>query len=98
MKPGMQPTGAMTSHKTHSGSPHILRLMDEVYREMYRLEEGHAGAELGLALALLRAWIATDSNPEGAGNRECLGKVAPICLQMIEAALKQNAPALPCAQ
>ena len=74
------------------------RLEDEVYRQMFRLEEGRSGSELGLALALLRAWIATDSNPEGAGNRECLGKVAPICLQMIEATLKQNAPALPCAQ
>jgi len=58
---------------------------------MYRLEEGCSGAELGLALALLRAWVATDSKPEGAGNREWLSKVSPICLQMIETALKQNA-------
>jgi hypothetical protein len=71
--------------------------MDEVYREMYQLEAGRSGAELGLALALLRAWIATDSKREAAGNREWLSKVSPICLQMIEAALKQNAPPLPCA-
>ena len=76
----------------------IARLKDEVYRQMYRLEEGCSGAELGLALALLRAWVATDSKPEGAGNREWLSKVSPICLQMIEAALKQNAPTLPCTQ
>ena len=74
------------------------RLKDEVYRQMFRLEEGRSGSELGLALALLRAWIATDSKPEGAENREWLSKVSPICLQMIETALKQNAPTLPCTQ
>ena len=78
----------------HARTP-IAQLEDEVYRQMYRLEEGRSGAELGLALALLRAWIATDSKPEGAVNRRCLSKVSPICLQMIEAALKPNAPTLP---
>jgi hypothetical protein len=76
----------------------IARLEDEVYRQMFRLEEGRSGAELGLALALLRAWIATDSKSESAENREWLSKVSPICLQMIETALKQNAPTLPCTQ
>ena len=74
------------------------QLKDEVYRQMYRLEEGRSGAELGLALALLRAWIATSSKLEGAGNREWLSMISPICLKMIEAALNQNAPTLPCAQ
>ena len=74
------------------------QLKDEVYRQMYRLEEGRSGAELGLALALLRAWVATDSKPECAGNQEWLSMVSAICLQMIEAALKGNAPTLPCAQ
>jgi len=74
------------------------RIRDEVYRQMFRLEEGRSGSELGLALALLRTWIATDSKSEGAGNREWLSKVSPICLQMIEAALKKNALTLPCAQ
>jgi hypothetical protein len=32
--------------------------MDEVYREMYQLEARHPGAEMGLALALLRAHVA----------------------------------------
>ena len=81
----------------HARTP-IARLKDEVYRQMFRLEEGRSGAELGLALALLCAWIATNSKREGAGNREWLSKVSPICVQMIEAALKRNAPALPCAQ
>jgi len=81
----------------HARTP-IARLQDEVYRQMFRLEEGRSGSELGLALALLRAWIATDSKPEGAGNREWLGMVSPICLRMIETALNKNAPTLPCAQ
>ncbi len=73
------------------------QLKDEVYRQMFRLEEGRSGSELGLALALLRAWIATGSKPEGAGGREWLSKVSPICVQMIEAALKRNSATLPCA-
>ena len=64
---------------------------------MLRLEGGRSGSELGLALALLRAWIAIDANPECAENREWLGKVSPICVQMIEAVLKQKTPTLPCA-
>ena len=94
----MQRASTRTHHKTHSGSRRIHRLMDEVYREMYQLEAGRSGSELGLALALLRAWIATDSKPEGARNREWLSKVSPICVQMIEAAPKKNAPTLPCTQ
>jgi hypothetical protein len=81
----------------HARTP-TAQLQDEVYRQMFRLEEGRSGSELGLALALLRAWIATDSKPEGAGNRKWLSKVSPICLQMIETALKQDAPTFPCAQ
>jgi hypothetical protein len=81
----------------HARTP-TAQLQDEVYRQMFRLEEGRSGSELGLALALLRAWIATDSKPEGAGNRKWLSKVSPICLQMIETALKQDVPTFPCAQ
>ena len=81
----------------HARTP-TARIQDEIYREMYLLEAGRSGSELGLALALLRGWIATDSKREGVGDREWLSKLSPICLQMIEAALKQNAPALPCAQ
>lgn len=81
----------------HARSP-FAQLKDEVYRQMFRLEEGRSGAELGLALALLRAWVATDAKPDGAGNQEWLSKVSPICLQMIEAALQPKAPAIPCAR
>ena len=76
----------------------FAQLKDEVYRQMFRLEEGRSGAELGLALALLRALIATDPKHESAGNREWLSKVSPICLQMIEAGLKRSAPPVRCAR
>jgi hypothetical protein len=81
----------------HARTP-AAQLKDEVYRQMFRLEEGRSGSELGLAIALLRAWIATDSKPEGAENRKWLGKVSPICLQMIDTALKRNPPSLPCSR
>jgi len=62
------------------------QLKDEVYRQMFRLEECRPGAELGLALALLRAWAAVDSARVRGDDRDWLRKVTPICLQMIEAA------------
>jgi hypothetical protein len=64
------------------------QLKDEVYRQMFRLEECRPGAELGLALALVRAWVATDSDRGRGESRDWLKKVTPICLQMIEAATK----------
>jgi hypothetical protein len=67
------------------------RLKDEVYRQMFRLEESRSGAEMGLALALIRAWLATDSKPDSGEERAWLKKVSPICLQMIENALKAGA-------
>ena len=41
-----------------TGSRHMRgeRIKDEVYRQMFLLEERRPGAEMGLALALLRAW------------------------------------------
>lgn len=42
-------------------------LKDEIYRQMFRLEAGRAGAAIELAVALLRAWVAADSHLEG-GN------------------------------
>jgi hypothetical protein len=75
-----------------------LQLKDEVYRQMFRLEEGRPGAEMGLAVALLRSWIAADPKPQSSEDRDWLKKISPICLQMIEASLKANATAFPNAQ
>lgn len=75
-----------------------VQLKDEVYRQMFRLEEGRPGAEMGLAVVLLQAWIATDSKHQSCEDRDWLKKISPICLQMIEAALKANVTALPNAQ
>ena len=70
-------------------------LKDEVYRQMFRLEESCPGAEMGLALTLLRAWLAADSKPESGEVRDWLKKVSPICLQMIETALKAGVATIP---
>jgi hypothetical protein len=67
----------------------VNRLKDEVYRQMFKLEEGKPGAEMGLSLALLRAWAATDTEPEGSDEWDWLKKISPICLQMIERSLQR---------
>ncbi len=59
---------------------------DEVYRQMFRLEASRPGAEMELALALLRAWQDADAKPEDIEERQWLRKICPICLEMIEAA------------
>ena len=74
------------------------RVKDEVYRQMFRLEESRPGAEIGLALALLRAWLAAASKPANDEDREWLTKVSPICLEMIEAALQVAGAAHPSVQ
>ena len=63
-------------------------LKDEVYRQMFLLEESRPGAEMGLALALLRAWLAVESSPASDEEQDWLRKVSPICLEMIEAVLR----------
>ena len=80
----------MTARKAVTRSSTFLqncgeRLKDEVYRQMFRLEAGRPGAELDLALALLRGWLAVDCEPEVSKSREWLKKICPICLLMIEA-------------
>jgi hypothetical protein len=74
------------------------RVKDEVYRQMFLLEESRPGAEMGLALALLRAWLAVDSKPANDEEREWLKKVSPICLEMIEATLQPGSTVRPCVQ
>jgi hypothetical protein len=53
---------------------------------------------MGLALALVRAWLAADSKTESGEERDWLKKVSPICLQMIETALKAGVATIPCAK
>lgn len=66
------------------------RVKDEVYRQMFRLEERRAGAEMGLALALLHAWQAAGSQSEVGEEQDWLKKISPICIEMIEIALQGN--------
>ena len=77
-----------TGHRTASRPVRDERVKDEVYRQMFLLEERRPGAEMSLALTLLRAWLDTDSNLTSEGGRDWLRKVSPICLEMIEAALR----------
>lgn len=88
----------MTPQK-HSAQPHTARrsepFKDEVYRQMFRLEASRPGAEMDLALALLRAWMAADSKPENGEERQWLQKICPICLAMIEAASPPGGSAHP---
>jgi hypothetical protein len=74
------------------------RLKDEVYRQMFRLEEGYPGAEMGLALVLLRAWLAADSRQASDEERNWLKKVSPICVEMNEAILQAGGAARTCVQ
>ena len=72
-------------------SKRMNRLMDEVYRQMLLLEGKRPGAEMGLALALLRAWVAADSRMDRGWN--WLRDICPVCLAMIEDSLNQGSTA-----
>ena len=65
-------------------------LKDEVYREMLLLEVNRPGAEMGLALALLRAIVQSESLMERAEYRNWLKIICPVGLRMIEAALGEG--------
>lgn len=66
------------------------RLMDEVYREMFLLESHRPGAEMGLALALLRAYVRTESLSNPDEIRDWLKTICPIGLHMIENSLGED--------
>jgi hypothetical protein len=44
---------------------------------------------VGLSLALLRAWVSTDTEAKGGEEWGWLKKISPICLQMIENSLQK---------
>ncbi|MGA3161970.1 MAG: hypothetical protein ABSC77_12205 [Terracidiphilus sp.] len=77
---------------------HGERVKDEVYRQMFRLEERRPGAEIGLAIALLHAWLTAESNSESGLERVWLKNISPICLLMIETSLQATDTVSPCAQ
>jgi hypothetical protein len=70
---------------------------DEVYRQMFRLEASRPGAEMDLALALLRAWQDADTKPEDIEERQWLRKICPICIEMIENTPRGSGSSTPCA-
>ncbi len=78
--------------KSLAGIRHARRLLDDVYREMYLLEANRPGSEMGLALALVRAWIRIDTVPEADELRASLRALSPICLEMIEDSLANGGP------
>jgi hypothetical protein len=93
----MAPRNALV-RSNKSSRNQSARLKDDVYRQMFRLEERRPGTEMALALALLRAWLASDTKPECGEERDWLMKVSPICLQMIETALDTGVATTPCAK
>jgi cell division FtsZ-interacting protein ZapD len=92
----------MTTHKSiarKGNTPHLRgeRVKDEVYRQMYRLEESRSGAAMCLTLALLHAWLDVDSKPESSEEQDWLKKISPICLEMIETSLQAAGTVAPVA-
>jgi hypothetical protein len=89
-------SGSMNRRKKSSASRSMNRLMDEVYREMFLLEAKHPGAEMGLALALLRAWVAAEASADKARAWNWLTTICPICLKMIEESLNEGGAVVGC--
>ena len=71
------------------------QIKDEVYRQMFLVEEKRQGAEIELALVLLYAWQIADSTPANEGMRDWLKKVSPICMEMIEAKMQAGVKTQP---
>ena len=65
-------------------------LKDEVYREMLLLEVNRPGAEMGLALALLRAVVQSNCHGDQKELREWLKTVCQLGLRMIETSLGEE--------
>lgn len=80
----------MTRQEHESRLEQTSQFMDDVYREMFHLEAGRPGAEMGLALALLRAWVAAETPTEKKRDWSWLKTLCPICLKMIEESLGQG--------
>jgi len=68
----------------------INRLKDEVYREMLLVEVNRPGAEMGLALALLRAVVQSESLSDQQDFGGWVRTVCPVGLQLIEQSLGEG--------
>ncbi len=90
---GWEKTSMMKRRTNGEKSKRMNRLMDEVYRQMLLLEVKRPGAEMGLALALLRAWVAADSRMDRGWS--WLRDICPVCLEMIEDSLNQGSTMVP---
>lgn len=65
----------------------LNHLKDEVYREMLLLEIERPGAEMGLALALLRAVVQSGPSSDQGDFTDWLKSICPVGLRMIEVTL-----------
>ena len=65
-------------------------LKDDVYREMLLLEVNRPGAEMGLALALLRAIVQSESLTGQPDYEDWLKSICPVGLKLIEASLGER--------
>ena len=81
-------TGKGMGRPGDSRSNRVNRLKDEVYRQMFKLEECRPAAAMGLLLALLRAWVAPEAESKGSDEWDWLKKISPICLEMIECSMQ----------
>lgn len=88
-------SSARGRRRDKSQSRTIDRLQDAVYREMYLLESKTPGAEMGLALALLRAVIESEQLMNKEEARDWLQTICPICLHRIESALNESCACAP---
>ena len=61
-------------------------LKDEVYRQMFRVEEGRSDADKELAIALLRAWMVLEVGPRSNTSRKWIRSICPICVELIQSA------------
>jgi len=80
----------MARHKNDPKVRHVDLLVDEVYRQMLRLEAGYPGAEMSLALALLHAWVDTEGRSKHRAAQGWFRSICPVCLGMIEDSLNRG--------
>ena len=71
----------------------IAAMQDEVLHQMLRLEGHRPGAELDLAIALLRAWEQASRTRRSDEALRWLAAICPACITMLEETVKAGEPA-----